>query len=297
MSSSASSGASAGAAPNALMENSLFALIEMNKEQLDNVQTQFLGLNHVIHPMLHLVTLCHGLNTAMRIRKLNPNARSLPLVQCFIAFLVGSIGGGTTTGVLLGVPPKTFGTMDISTLISCWVLMFLFPMDIVGHFLSLAYPVRVVVKTLATVSSIYCIFSGVDAALSFGEAEYPLAVLCGTIAATWGGVLSDLFNLHSENWHFATPDVLRHPTRRLLLPFLCSCLYASTQVPTADKIVLAYSKNLELPWSYLKRYIFMIVAVVLFFNALPSIVSFDRTKATPASRTARASTAAKKKKK
>ena len=114
-----------------------------------------------------------------------------------------AIGGGTTTGVLLGVPPKTFGVMNISTLIGVWFLMFLFPLDIVGHFLRLAYPVRVVVKTLATgmdsledfplqiedssesvvsVSSIYCVFGGADAAFAQGgDSELPLAILCGLL--------------------------------------------------------------------------------------------------------------------
>ena len=41
----------------AVMENSILALIELNKEKLDSLQTQFMGLNEIIHPMLHLVTV------------------------------------------------------------------------------------------------------------------------------------------------------------------------------------------------------------------------------------------------
>lgn len=53
--------------------------------------------------------MCHGLNVAMRLRRINPKIREMPSLQCFIAFMVGSIGGGTTAGVVLGVPPKSFG--------------------------------------------------------------------------------------------------------------------------------------------------------------------------------------------
>ena len=74
-------------------------------------------------------------------------------------------------------------------------------------------------------------------------------------------------------------------------------MYAITKVAGADAIVLGYSGKLEQPWVLYKRYVNLVIAAVLFLNSLPSILSTDAPKATPAAVAASVTSASASKKK
>ena len=119
----------------------------------------------------------------------------------------------------------------VITLLFAYVLMFLFPGDIMYQVLDSSPIIRFPFAALARLATTASLCSAVDTILSLSPNSWYFAILAGLLAATGGGITFDTFGLHSKSWSFHAPACLQRPGSRLGLPLLLSVLYSSTKMP------------------------------------------------------------------
>ncbi len=142
-------------------------------------------------------------------RKENPE-RAHSTTEALIAFAFTGFGGGIAMAAVLGEPPTFLAAGNWATFgagAAALVLLLRAPESVFSTVtvLSQVPPFAFVLGTCSAIIDGLCLVGGVDRAFLSAEHAYarslPNAVMCGTLAAKGGGIITAAFGLKGE-WRF-----------------------------------------------------------------------------------------------
>jgi len=173
-----------------------------------------------IYPLnwrISLLTLLHAINGAYTYRKnlLNQNVTRIPFIQGFVSYILMSLGGTLTAGVLIGIPPGWLINDNILPLY--FVVYCIFFLDRNAHitkFISKGGVIIEYISAFINATSRTNTLAGLINMIRDYKDPYinnsiVLLLICGTLSGCGGGILDHTFNLSKLEWKYSTPSCLK----------------------------------------------------------------------------------------
>ncbi|KAF9175100.1 hypothetical protein BGX21_007729 [Mortierella sp. AD011] len=216
------------------------------------VELPTLTFHHALLPLSIFFTL-HGIRVTIFYRQAIKQAAEqsadkpphIPWGQALLSVLAMALGGGSTTSVLLGMPPSWLGSnIVIPTYALSFFLVQYTPLyDFLMDFVPPAVLDSVLIIADGSLRALSIAKLGVDGSrMRFladshqggtgGLTEPWFAMLLlGMISGSGGGMLADLLRLKTHQWTFSTPSFVHAVTFDMKASLLSSFFYAASTSP------------------------------------------------------------------
>ncbi|KAL1924354.1 uncharacterized protein VTP21DRAFT_7389 [Calcarisporiella thermophila] len=208
-------------------------------------------------PLFHfpLLSALHGIRVALEFRRSleqSGTRREIGWLQGFFAIMVASVGGSTTSAILMGIPP---GWLASNTVLPAYAATYFAVFYLPG-----VYPVLLRVRPLLDpflisadgLTRFSAITSFAIDACHFRPEVAPrlggswIAMLvCGTIAGCGGGLWNDALQLGSAHWGLRTPRGFKTPTWDMAAAFLTAACYTFYSMPEILRFETKGAASLE----------------------------------------------------
>jgi uncharacterized membrane protein YeiH len=175
--------------------------------------------NVVVYPLnwrISFLTFLHALNGAYIYRRnlMNQNAR-IPFIQGLVSYILTSLGGSLTAGLLIGIPPTWLINDNILPLY--FLVYCVFFLDREGRITKLISKGGDIVEYISAfinaTSRTNTLAGMVNMIRDYKDPNLNnsivLLLVCGTIAACGGGILDHTFSLSKIEWKYSTPSCLK----------------------------------------------------------------------------------------
>jgi len=205
--------------------------------------------NVVVYPInwrISLITFLHALNGAYIYRRnlLNQNVTRVPFIQGLVSYILTSLGGSLTAGLLIGIPPGWLVNDNILPLY--FIVYCVFFLDREGRitkFISKGGNVVEYISAFINATSRTNTLAGlINTIRDYKDPHLNnsivLLLICGTLSACGGGILDHTFSLSKIEWKYSTPSCLKGENSfSLKATSLATLFYIIVSNPMNDDMV------------------------------------------------------------
>ncbi|ORX85016.1 hypothetical protein BCR32DRAFT_290970 [Anaeromyces robustus] len=166
---------------------------------------------------ISFLTFLHAVNGAYIYRKnlLTQNVTRVPFIQGFVSYILMSLGGSLTAGLLIGIPPGWLINDNILPLyFVVYCIFFLDRNAYITKFISKGGIIIEYISAFINATSRTNTLAGLINMIRDYKDPYinnsiVLLLVCGTLSACGGGILDHTFNLSKLEWKYNTPSCLK----------------------------------------------------------------------------------------
>lgn len=173
----------------------------------------------VLYPLnwrVNFLTLLHAINGAYTYRKnlLNENVK-IPFIQGFVSYILMSLGGTLTAGILIGIAP---GWLINDNVLPVYFLVYcIFFLDKEGRITKLiakgGLTVELISAFINATSRTTTLAGLINMIRDYKDPYITNSIICllvcGTLSGCGGGILDHTFNLSKKEWKYNTPSCLK----------------------------------------------------------------------------------------
>lgn len=208
----------------------------------------------VLNWKLAIVTILHAINGSYAYRRnlLNQGDIRIPFIQGFVSYILMSLGGTLTAGLLMG---QTAGWLVNDNVLPLYFLVYcIFFLDrnaYITRFISKGGQVTNYISTMIDATSRTITLSGIiDTICDSKDVRLNnsiiMLIVCGTIAGCGGGIIEKTFSLSKKDWKYKTPSSLKGENSYSLKATLCfAIMYIVLSLPINQSMIGLFGLILE----------------------------------------------------